>query len=76
LFVGVGELKRQWNSVWTDGQGVVHHDRKKGDGHDNMWSKLVEFALCVPFIVGTALSSLIRILHEWCVVGINACCWD
>lgn len=52
IFVGYGEIKRQiqWSS------GVVHHghrhSRPKGDGHDQMWPKLAEFALSLPFIVG------------------------
>eukprot|EP01108_Squamamoeba_japonica_P001896 TRINITY_DN184_c0_g2_i1.p1 TRINITY_DN184_c0_g2~~TRINITY_DN184_c0_g2_i1.p1 ORF type:complete len:401 (+),score=136.37 TRINITY_DN184_c0_g2_i1:24-1205(+) len=52
LYVGYMEVKRQlmWN------QGVVHHGhvhhRAAGDGHNNMWPKLAEFALALPFVVG------------------------
>ena len=52
LYVGYGEIKRQvqWSS------GVEHHGhvhkRADGDGHNNMWPKLAEFTLALPFVVG------------------------
>jgi len=62
LFVGWSEVVRQWNSVWSDAEGHVHHLRKRGDGHDNMWSKLAEFALCLPFVVGFKTKLTARLL--------------
>jgi alanyl-tRNA synthetase len=52
LYVGITEVQRQWASVTTDASGHQHHQRAKGDGHDNMWSKLCEFILSIPFVLG------------------------
>jgi uncharacterized membrane protein YphA (DoxX/SURF4 family) len=29
-----------------------HHARPAGDGHDNIWPKLTEFTLAIPFVIG------------------------
>jgi uncharacterized membrane protein YphA (DoxX/SURF4 family) len=52
LFVGYGEIKRQieWSSGFDHGGHV--HRRAEGDGHNNMWPKLFEFALTLPFVIG------------------------
>ena len=43
-YVGITEIKRQWVESHAD----AGHHRPKGDGHDNMWAKLIEFVLwCV-----------------------------
>ena len=48
-YVGITEIKRQWVESHAD---ATHH-RPKGDGHDNMWAKLIEFVLwCVISVVG------------------------
>lgn len=52
LFVGITEVQRQWASVVTDAAGHQHRRRAAGDGHDNMWSKLSEFVLSIPFVLG------------------------
>lgn len=61
-YVGYTEVKRQWESVYTDSAGHVHHRRAAGDGHDNMWSKLTEFTLSIPFIVGFKSNLTARLL--------------
>jgi uncharacterized membrane protein YphA (DoxX/SURF4 family) len=60
--VGFTEIKRQWESVTVDAEGHEHHSRAAGDGHDNMWAKLIEFALCLPFIVGYKTTASARAL--------------
>mmetsp|Transcript_23450 Transcript_23450/g.61414 ORF Transcript_23450/g.61414 Transcript_23450/m.61414 type:complete len:310 (+) Transcript_23450:250-1179(+) len=52
LYVGVTEVIRQYNSVIYDSEGHQHRRRAAGDGHDNMWSKLSEFVLSIPFVLG------------------------
>lgn len=52
LFVGYTEIKLQLDATVTDSHGNIHRRRASGDGHDNMVSKLVEFALSLPFTVG------------------------
>jgi len=59
IFVGYGEISRQIQlSSGIDHGGHVH-TRPAGDGHNNMWPKLMEFSL-VPFLMiglGTRFSS-------------------
>lgn len=65
LFVGYGEIKRQWiASYGVDHDGHTHH-RPDGDGHNNMWPKLFEFALTLPFVIGFKTS--------WVAMAIAAC---
>jgi len=51
LYVGITEVRRQMDNTMQIG-GQVHHRRPAGDGHDNMWSKLIELVLCIPFVIG------------------------
>lgn len=59
IFVGFGEIKRQLAG------GIVHkdhiHKRPPGDGHDQLWLKVVEFTIALPFLFGlkTTLVSLL-----------------
>lgn len=59
IFVGFGEIKRQLAG------GIVHkdriHKRPPGDGHDQLWLKVVEFTLALPLLFGlkTTLVSLL-----------------
>lgn len=50
IFVGLDEIKRQLAG------GIVHkghvHRRPPGDGHDQLWLKVVELSLAVPFLFG------------------------
>jgi len=56
LFVGYGEITRQLrsgSSVSHGGHGHAHgHQRPDGDGHNQMWLKVLQFSLCLPFVVG------------------------
>jgi len=62
LFVGYGEISRQIAlTQFFVHQGHVH-ERPSGDGHDSMWPKLVEFALCLPFVVGFQTKNVARLL--------------
>ena len=59
IFVGFGEISRQLAG------GIVHkdhiHRRPPGDGHDQLWLKVVEFTLALPLLFGlkTTLVSLL-----------------
>lgn len=59
IFVGFGEIKRQLAG------GIVHkdhvHKRPPGDGHDQLWLKVAEFTIALPFLFGlkTTLMSLL-----------------
>jgi uncharacterized membrane protein YphA (DoxX/SURF4 family) len=63
LFVGYGEIKRQW--VMTHDTDHNHYHRPEGDGHNNMWPKLFEFTLTLPFVIGFKTS--------WVALGIAVC---
>eukprot|EP00038_Savillea_parva_P011681 m.199306 g.199306 ORF g.199306 m.199306 type:complete len:308 (-) comp20710_c0_seq1:121-1044(-) len=72
LFVGISEVRRQWNSVIYDAAGHEHRRRAAGDGHDNMWSKLLEFLFSIPFVLGfkskpTAIVLAVILVLEACV---------
>ena len=45
LWVGWGEVTRQW----ITGQ---RHLRPPGDGHDQMWLKIIQLLISIPFAVG------------------------
>lgn len=49
LFVGYGEIKRQW---MMDHNDHGHRHGHIGDGHNQMWLKVLQFAWSVPFIIG------------------------
>jgi len=63
LFVGYGEITRQWAMMST---GVEHqghsHRRPDGDGHDNFWPKIAEFSFVIPFLIGYKTSWTARII--------------
>mmetsp|Transcript_45705 Transcript_45705/g.112018 ORF Transcript_45705/g.112018 Transcript_45705/m.112018 type:complete len:328 (-) Transcript_45705:97-1080(-) len=56
LFVGYGEVQRQrrWASGVVHGHGAHQHVHKRpaGDGHDQMWLKVIQALLSLPFAVG------------------------
>jgi alanyl-tRNA synthetase len=64
VFVGYGEIKRQ--IAVSQMAGVQHHGhrhgRPEGDGHDQMWLKVAQFALSMPFVVGWKTSLFARLL--------------
>jgi len=52
FFIGYGEIKRQLALNYSTDIFGHHHARPPGDGHDNIWPKLLEFTLAIPFVIG------------------------
>lgn len=50
--MGYGEIKRQLFESTVMHGGHQHRRRAEGDGHDNIWPKLLEFLFALPFVVG------------------------
>lgn len=61
IFVGYSEILRQIAS----GQ---YHQRPPGDGHDQLWLKVVQFVLAVPFVAGFKTRAVAALLALACAV--------
>jgi alanyl-tRNA synthetase len=66
LWVGFGEIKRQLASVTTDAEGHTHHQRPEGDGHDEVWAKVAQFFLSMPFTIGLFTKTVAPLLSMVC----------
>eukprot|EP01105_Mastigella_eilhardi_P026231 TRINITY_DN746_c0_g1_i2.p2 TRINITY_DN746_c0_g1~~TRINITY_DN746_c0_g1_i2.p2 ORF type:complete len:189 (-),score=47.57 TRINITY_DN746_c0_g1_i2:68-634(-) len=53
LFVGYGEIWRHWRRAHHIGE---HIDYAEGDGHNQMWLKLIQFGISIPFVLGFRLT--------------------
>jgi len=52
MFVGISEINRQLASHTPDAMGRMPNQRPPGDGHDEIWAKLLQFSLSLPMLVG------------------------
>jgi len=52
LFVGYGEVTRQLQSSGVVNHGGHSHQRPPGDGHNQMWLKVLDCLCSLPFVVG------------------------
>ena len=68
IWAGQGEVRRQLASIHGDGHGHIVHDRRVGDGHDQIWAKLSEFAFAVPLCFGYKTKHVCCGLATLCVL--------
>jgi uncharacterized membrane protein YphA (DoxX/SURF4 family) len=85
LFIGIVEINRQLQTAghWYSSSSS-HHARPAGDGHDQIFYKIVQFLLCIPIIVGyqsklfallLSFSSILEAFTQWNWIGVEIQNW-
>jgi len=86
LYIGIVEIDRQIRTAghWYSFSGQTAHRRPEGDGHDQIFFKLVQFLFCLPIIFGyqskffaicTSVSLILEALLQWNFIGVHIQNW-
>ena len=85
LFIGVVEISRQIQTAghWYSSSSS-HTNRPEGDGHDQLFYKIIQFLFCIPIIVGyqskvfallLSVSLIFEAITQWNWIGVEIQNW-